>query len=67
MKQATTINAKCWNCRLCLRDSALIAGKWRELKAGDCLADNNTYCGQRVYVDTVQPECDQYEPRDEFL
>jgi hypothetical protein len=52
---------------IAITHNALIAGKWRESKAGDCIADNNTYCGQRVYVDTVQPECDQYKPRDEFL
>lgn len=63
----TTINAKCWNCRFCFRDSVLIAGKWREAKAGDCIADDGAEAGKRVYADTVQPECCKFEPRDEFL
>lgn len=63
----TTINARCWNCRLCLRDSVLIAGKWRESKAGDCIAEESPSEGKRVYVDTVQPECRKFVAGDEFL
>ena len=67
-----TQNAKCWNCRYCDKESVLINGKWYPTKSGYCLAEHSAANGpdlwnQKVYSDTIQPQCAQFQERDEFL
>jgi hypothetical protein len=65
--QKVNTNVRCWNCRYCDKESIKIDGEWKLTKTGYCLAEHSAVNGlngfyKKVYIDTIQKDCFEFEP-----
>ena len=60
-------SVSCWSCQFCDKVYVLVKDKWVQTRTGHCLAQKSAANGEsdfyrKVYIDTVQKQCKQFQP-----